>query len=286
MKITTLIENTLKKDSNLINEHGLSILIEVDNKKILFDTGASASFINNAKDLNIKLNDIDHILLSHGHYDHCGGLKSLLDEYNPDCTLNVHKDFFKVCDKNYLNDENNVFSNDTSEKYRYVGIDFDENYINKKSTKTFLIDEDIYKLSDSVYVFSNFEKSINYEKTNENMKIKIGEEYVTDKFSEEIALGIDTPKGLLIIVGCSHVGILNTLTTIEKRTGKKIYGVIGGTHLVEAHEDRILKTIDYIKEKNVDLIGFSHCTGEKGVEMFKNEFHDFFINSTGTIIEI
>jgi 7,8-dihydropterin-6-yl-methyl-4-(beta-D-ribofuranosyl)aminobenzene 5'-phosphate synthase len=286
LKITTLIENTKEKDSNLINEHGLSILIEVDNKKILFDTGASASFINNAKDLNISLKDIDHILLSHGHYDHCGGLRNFLDEYNPDCTLHLHKDFFKVCDKSYLNDENNVFSNDTCEKYRYIGIDFDENYIGSKNAEISLIKEDIYKLSHSLYVFSNFEKSIDYEKRNENMKIKIHEKYVTDNFTEEIALGIDTPKGLLIIVGCSHVGILNTLSTIEKRTGKKIYGVIGGTHLVEAQEDRILKTIDYIKEKNIDLIGFSHCTGEKAVEMFKKAFHNFFINSTGTIIEV
>lgn len=286
MKITTLIENTKKDHSLLEAEHGLSFLIEDNDTLILFDTGASASYIENAKKLGISLNNLSHVCLSHGHYDHCGGIKSLIDEYNLNCSLNVHKDFFNNSDKYYLNDKDNFFSSTDSSEYRYIGIDFTKDFIANNNMSINLIKDDVCKLSDSIYIFSNFQRTVDYETINHNMKIKKDNKYITDKFSEEIVLGIDTPKGLLLIVGCSHIGILNTITTIKKRTNKPIYGVLGGTHLVEANEDRILKTIDYIKNENITLIGFSHCTGDKGIKMFKDEFKDFFVNNTGTIIEI
>ena len=141
-------------------------------------------------------------------------------------------------------------------------------------------------ITDNIYVFSNFEKTYNFETLNPNMIIKEDENYVIDSFKDEIVLGIDTEKGLLILLGCSHPGILNIVSTIAKRTDKKIYGILGGTHLIEADEIRINKTIDVLKDLDIKLIGVSHCTGDKAIEMFRNNCDNFFVNSTGTILNL
>ncbi len=109
--------------------------------------------------------------------------------------------------------------------------------------------------------------------------------YTKDSFTDEIAVALDTEKGLVVIVGCSHPGIMNILKTIEKRSGKKICGVVGGTHLMEADEERLRKTIVDLKKMNINFIAVSHCTGEDNLEMIKENFGEKFIfNCTGNVI--
>jgi 7,8-dihydropterin-6-yl-methyl-4-(beta-D-ribofuranosyl)aminobenzene 5'-phosphate synthase len=276
LKITTLIENSLGENQDLYNEHGLSFYIETSDKNILFDTGKSGKFIDNAKSLNVDLTKTDYLLLSHGHYDHCGGVRRLLNDFDIHPKFFISEYFFKCADK-----YRHLFL-DNKDSYKYIGIDFDKTYIKDAKLDIHYIDTDTIKLCDCVYVFTNFERTCSFEKLNPNMKMKIDETYVMDQFKDEIALGIDTEKGLLILVGCSHPGILNIIESIRKRTDKKIYGVLGGTHLVEADKDRINKTIQYFKDNNIDLIGVSHCTGEEAIKMFQSQVDNFFINSTGT----
>ena len=109
--------------------------------------------------------------------------------------------------------------------------------------------------------------------------------YTKDSFTDEIAVALDTEKGLVVIVGCSHPGIMNILKTIEKRSGKKICGIVGGTHLMEADEERLEKTIADLKEMNINFIAVSHCTGEDNLEIIKENFGEKFIfNCTGNVI--
>ena len=96
-----------------------------------------------------------------------------------------------------------------------------------------------------------------------------------------------TGKGLVVIVGCSHVGIVNILSSIYEKTGIPIYAVIGGTHLIEADELRMQKTIDAFRAMNIKFIAVSHCTGEEGIKRIQQEFSDEFIyNNTGNVIVI
>ena len=276
LQITTLIENSPDDKKELINEHGLSLYIEADGLNILFDTGQTGDFIKNARILKKELSSLDYIMISHGHYDHSGGLKklvNLLDEY-PE--LIVGADFFKA--KYKMIDE---------QTYKYNGNSFDEKFIRDHNISLKKIEEDVVYLTEKIMVFHHFLSKNDFEKRNEKFYVMEKGLYVHDDFGEEIALGIATDKGLVIIVGCSHVGIVNILDSISEKTGMPIYAVIGGTHLVEADETRIQKTIDAFREMNIKFIAVSHCTGEAGKYRMQQEFGDEFIeNNTGNVIVI
>lgn len=277
MKLTTLIENNPGYLSYLKYEHGLSIYIETNDKKILFDTGQSQNFLQNAEALNVDLTTLDYIVLSHGHYDHCGGLKSLLKNYSLSSTLCINENFFKFSDKYKLKD--NVHS-------KYIGIDFDPAFIKENNIKINYLKNNCTNLTERIYLFTNFINRNQYEELDQTMKYKLNQIYLTDDFSREVVLGIDTNAGLLLIVGCAHSGIMNIIEEIKKNTGKSIFGVIGGTHLSKASDDKIFKTIEYFNKNNIKLAGLCHCSGEKTKDSFQKNFNgNFFNNTTGNILD-
>lgn len=275
-KAITLIENNPDDNNTLLSEHGLSIYIEVDEMKILFDTGKSGDFINNAEKLNVDLSNIDYLLLSHGHYDHSGGFKILVDRIGSPFKIIVGEGFF--------NEKYKLMDNNT---YRYNGNPFDEDYINKNNISVSYVKDDVFYINENIMIFSNFKRNNDFEIQNKFFRIKKNEEFILDNFSDEIVLAVKKNEGLMIILGCSHVGVVNILETIMKRTGMPIYGIIGGSHLVEADEERVSETIEFFKENNIKIIAMSHCTGEIAIEKLKNEFKDKFVyNNTGNIINL
>ena len=286
MKITTLIENTQDKNKNLKYEHGLSMFIETDKCNILFDTGKTGDFIENAEALNIDLKSIDVLILSHAHYDHCGGVRRLLETYNITPQIIVSEHFFENADRYHYSDGNlkSDFSKEVG--YTYVGIDFDKEYIESKSAFINFVQSDILEVSDDVFVFSNFNKYYDFEKLNKDMKLKIGADYNIDTFNDEIAVGLKTKDGIVVLLGCAHPGFLNIVKTIQERTKEKIVGIIGGTHLIEADDERINKSIECINNLNVNLLGLSHCTGEKAVNLISENCKSTFMNITGTTLTL
>ena len=276
LKITTLIENNSDDKGQLLFEHGLSLYIEADGKKILFDTGQSGDFIKNAKALNKNLNELDFCMISHGHYDHSGGFEKLVSEVDKFPPFIVGEEFFKPKYKTL----------DTS-VYKFNGNSFNEEFITKNQIALRKVKEDMIYLTKHIIIFHHFSRYTDYEKRNSRFCLKENADYIPDNFDDEISLGIITEKGLVVIVGCSHVGIVNILKTISRRVNIQIYAVVGGTHLVEAEEARMQKTIDAFKEMKIQLIAVSHCTGEEGIHLISQKLKEQFIyNNTGKVIEI
>lgn len=275
-KLTTLIENHMDKEERYKCEHGLSILIEsVDQEptvRLLMDTGQSGIFYDNAAKMGISLEDLSALLLSHAHYDHAGGVKRLIEEETVR-KMYVGKDFFQG--KYYQKKDGTM---------KDIGIAFSREELEKKGGSVCEIKENVQMIFPGVTIYRNFEQTVGYEQLNPRFFIK-KEKYTKDSFTDEIAVALDTEKGLVVIVGCSHPGIMNILRTIEKRSGKKICGVVGGTHLMEADEERLRKTIADLKEMNINFIAVSHCTGEDNLETIKENFGEKFIfNCTGNVI--
>lgn len=286
MKLTTLIENVQDDNKELKAEHGLAMFIETKDCNVLFDTGKTGDFIDNAHKLNIDLKNIDILVLSHAHYDHCGGVKRLLEDYDIKPKLIVSEHFFEKSNRYYYSD--GTLKSDFSRciGYNDVGINFHETYIRDKGITIDFVKNNVLKISDELFAVSNFNKKYDIEKTNENMKVKVGDKYIVDQFEDELALGVKTSKGIVILLGCSHPGFLNMISTIEETFNEKIYAIIGGSHLVEADDSRIKKSIEYLNKLNIEMIGLSHCTGEKAVKEISENCSGFFYNKTGTIKEI
>lgn len=276
LKITTLIENNEDYKKQLNFEHGLSLYIELENMKILFDTGQSGKFKDNAKKLEKSLKDLDYLIISHGHYDHAGGVEEAIKELGKKTKVIVGREFF-----------NPKYKQLSENSYKYNGISFNEDIFLKNNLKLEKIEGDILNIGEKIIIFHNFERETSYEKINDKFYIKNQEKYIRDDFKDEIAMGVKTDKGLVVIVGCSHIGIINILKSISKKIDMPIYMVIGGTHLVEADKDRIDKTILDLKKMNIEYVALSHCTGEEGIEGLQKAYKDKFIkNNTGNIIKI
>ncbi|SFR86426.1 MBL fold metallo-hydrolase [Anaeromicropila populeti] len=275
IKITTLIEDRPDENNEMVCEHGLSLYIEAGDKKILFDTGQTGAFIQNADKLNKDLAAVDYVMISHGHYDHSGGFRKLAETVPSISNLIVGAEFFEL-----------KYKTIGENQYKFVGTSFGEEYLEEQHISRLKIEEEIFSLSEDIMLFHKFEKHTKYETLKDKFYIKSEEVFFPDLFLDEVVMGIKTDKGLVVIAGCSHVGIVNILKTIEKRTNMPIYAVIGGTHLIDADAARINQTINDFKDMNIQVVAVSHCTGEVGTEMMKNAFQDkFILNNTGKVIE-
>ena len=273
MEIITLIENK-EGICGLQNEFGLSFLIKDENKTFIFDTGKTGEFVKNADKLNINLKDIKDMVLSHSHFDHTGGVKTFTEKCNSDYTLHVNKTFFE--EKHRI----------TEVIHEFLGNNFDEKYLLNHRVKIHYLENDEYKISKNITLHTNFKSINNFETPTRYYFRKIYDNYILDSMEDEIAAAMETTKGLLIICGCSHIGIANIVENIRLRTGKKIYGIAGGLHLTKASDERMNAVLNYFKETGIEFFAVSHCTGDKFIEKLKTITDNFIYNSTGNKIII
>lgn len=310
LKITTLIENMADEAGELACEHGLSLYIEFDGKKILFDTGQTGEFLSNAQKLGKSVADVDYIIISHGHYDHSGGVTGLMEALmGAKCetilrkkpstegvgseTMAAGKSLLYPIPM-YVGAEffHKKYKHLSDGSYRYNGNGFAEADLPVEQVTLHKITVDTTYLGENIILFKNFNRFTDFEKLNakfvvEREAVPESLNYEQDDFRDELALGLRTAKGLVLIVGCSHVGIVNILQTVMERTGEKVYSVLGGTHLVEADEARLDKTMVALRDCGLTQIAVSHCTGEPGMERVEQEFGKNFVkNNTGHVYMI
>ncbi len=257
MKITILSDN--HAGSFFKAEHGLSYLIEHDGQKILFDTGQSDLFLKNAALLNIDTEDIDTIVLSHGHYDHGNGLiyatgKKLI--CHPGCFVKR----YRKSDKGY------------------IGLNRTREQLSCMFSLT--TSEEPLIMSDSMIFLGQIPRIADFESVNTPFVL---ENDVPDFVNDDSALAVVLREGIYVITGCGHSGIVNTLEYAKKVTGvKRICGISGGFHLKE-NDLRTRETIRYLKQNNVNYIFPSHCTGLAALCSFHNEFGISLVRTGDTV---
>ena len=275
LQITTLSEDTAGL-AGLMAERGLSILVETDQINILFDTGQSLSASHNADLMGIDLKLVDKIVLSHGHYDHTGGLKQILLRTGKEIEIIAHPDIWAA-----------KFNRREGEEAKYIGIPFHHQTLESLGAHFRLTREPV-KITDSIMTSGEIPLTTEYETIEPRLVVKEGKRFKPDKLLDDQALIITTGAGLVIILGCAHRGIINTLHHARKLTGvKAIQAVFGGCHLMDATEERVWLTIAALQELGVHQLGFGHCTGLVASAIMAREFGDrFLFNIAGTTISL
>ncbi|MDD5701481.1 MAG: MBL fold metallo-hydrolase [Dehalococcoidales bacterium] len=274
LRIMTLSENTAGM-GDFLGEWGLSILVETDTASVLLDTGTSISTVHNADTLGIDLSGIDKIVLSHGHYDHTGGLRELLRRMKKEVEIIAHPDVWQAKYHRRKNDPE-----------RYIGIPFQQSELTSWGARFRLTKEPV-KISDNILTSGEVPMVTEYETIDAGLFIKQDSDWQPDPVMDDQAIIVKIDEGLVIILGCAHRGMINTIYHAREITGiNEVYAVIGGSHLIGASEERLWQSIAALHDLGVSKLGLCHCTDLPVISVLAQEFGENFIfNKAGTVIE-
>ena len=248
IRITTLVENTAGRPG-LLGEHGLAFWLEMGVHRVLFDTGAGAVLVSNAGKLGVDLAQANAIVLSHGHYDHTGGLFDALHAA-PRAKVLVHPAA--------LGEKYARLDDGTS---RYIGVPaLDEATVRRQAGELVFTNQPT-EIFDGLFVTGEIPRLTAFEDT--GGPFFLGEDCDSpDPLLDDQALFFESTQGTVVILGCSHAGVINTLRYVHELTnGKPIHAVIGGMHLLSATQERLDRTIEGFRDFGVEHLGPAHCTG-------------------------
>ena len=274
IKITVLMDNQVRKPGFLA-EQGLSLLVRTPELKILFDVGQTNAFLHNSRRLGVDLAELDLMALSHGHYDHVGGLPDLLEETG-ELAIYAHP---QILDRRYAQDANKAGLRD-------LGLTWEKEEIESKGAKFYFNTKPTY-LTDNIFLTGEIPRASQQDLEGENFVKLQGSQVIRDPLLDDQALVVKSNLGWVIILGCSHAGVLNTLTYIvELLKGEKIHAVIGGMHLIQATKARISKTINGLQELGIEKVVPLHCTGFRAcMEIALQMGKAFTLAEVGSVLE-
>lgn len=258
MIIKMLIENT-SCSPEFDSEHGLSIYIETDHHKILFDTGASKGFLNNSRKMNVPISDVDVAIISHGHYDHGGGLTAFLKE-NSKATVYVREDAF-----------GDYYSISSGNQNKYIGLN--KSILNHPQIK---VTQGHTVIDNELELFSQVKGSLYQPSGNKTLLMRIDEDLAEDTFQHEQNLVVREKDKTILIAGCAHMGIANIMEHYYRLSGSYPTYVVGGFHLYNRSKDKdespeqIYALGEYLKSK-ATVYYTCHCTGIRPYNLLKEQ---------------
>jgi len=268
LRIYTLADDYAGYNSPYWAQHGISFLIEVEDngihKRILFDTGSYAEpILFNMKLLGIDPKTIDTIVLSHNHFDHTGGLIGILKHIKKNIPIIAHQNIFKT-------------SFAVEPAFLYAGMPPKVKREAEDLGAIWILTRDPLKLASMITTTGEVTKRRDFEKTSIGLyEIRDGR-IIQDPLEDEISLVITTPKGLVVITGCSHPGIISIIETATTLTGiKQVRAVIGGLHLINASKERIERTVQLLAELSLNVYA-GHCTGLKAEALIQMKLGEKF----------
>lgn len=255
MKIITLAENTSVSEEFKI-EHGLSLYIETETHKLLFDVGASSLFAENAEKMGVDLSEVDTLIISHGHYDHGGGLKAFL-EINEKAAIYINGKAF----------ENHYSKRTTGEAY--VGLDQE-----LFSSKRFIFLDQDFVIDDELCIFANVQGKRCRSTANDDLMMEKDGQLIADDFCHEQNLIIREKNQVVLVAGCAHNGIINILDHMALNYDLQPTVVIGGFHLYnrsrkKSESQELIEEIGGELKKTAASYYTCHCTGEAPYRILK-----------------
>jgi 7,8-dihydropterin-6-yl-methyl-4-(beta-D-ribofuranosyl)aminobenzene 5'-phosphate synthase len=273
IKATIISDNCVYHVPGALAEHGLSIFMETDRGNYLLDTGQGKTVLNNALVLGLDLKTIKGIIMSHHHWDHTGGVGPVLDLRGA-VDVYAHPDFFKGS------------YNVSGDSVRYIGVPYPRPLLETKGA-TFKFSAEFRHIEPGLWLTGEVPRHTDYELGDGKQMLKTDNGYVKDNIMDDQSVVVETEKGLFIILGCCHAGIINTLSYIEEKLGRRhIYAVIGGTHLGPVSNEQREKSIAALKAFDIERLGVSHCTGQNTAARLAYEFGQrFFYCNVGTVVE-
>jgi len=255
MKLTVLVDNNTLIDRYFKGEPALSYLLETDNLKILFDTGYSNIFLENADKMGKDLSEIDRLVLSHGHLDHTWGLEAL-------CRRFVEMDFEGRAREKVLLTAHPELLTPKEFKGTPIGIHLSRDFL--RSIFEFQLSRGPEQLDHKLYFLGEIPQYFDFEKRPPIGSLKRESGLEEDHIKDDTALVYEAEEGIVVITGCSHSGICSIVEQAKKVSGRnEVLAVIGGFHLLDAEKERLDKTADYLLENSVDTVYPAHCTDLK-----------------------
>jgi len=274
-RITILCENTVGSISGTLGEHGFSALIEpFGEEPLLFDTGQGATLLHNARCMNKDLAAAGRVIISHGHYDHAGGLLPLLQEHGSREVLG-HPGIF--ASRHRVKDTGECIP---------IGIPHSRSVL-EAAGAVFTLSAEFLEIAPGMYLTGQVPRLTPFEKGDEGLFFGCGGQEV-DNTPDDQTLVLATEKGLVIVLGCCHSGLINTLHHVTRQLERSdVYAVVGGTHLGFCGADQVTRTLAALKKTGLRKLAPCHCTGFAAAVRLSREFpHAFQQARVGYTLEV
>ncbi len=275
-KIRVLCENSVAAPFGLAGEHGWAAWVETPEGSWLFDTGQGVALARNAAVLGVNLGSARGIALSHGHYDHTSGLPDALAGRREPVPVYAHPDVFLT----------RYWVKNGQE--REIGLRFKREYLESLDARFDLVRE-FRQIGPGVYLTGEVPRRTPFEPVDPSMKLPDGSGgWRQDPLLDDQAMVVDTPEGLVVVLGCAHAGLVNTLEHIrENLPGRPFHTVVGGTHLGFADASQLRATLEHLDRFGIRRLAAAHCTGlANGALLWGKLGERYAFAAVGTTLEI
>lgn len=260
-RVICLVDNTVQLSSGLWGEHGVSFLIETDSQQVLFDTGDSGDVLaHNLRVMGLGLEKVRTVVLSHGHQDHTGGLPWVLEHSSHPVVVADPQAF--------------------EPKYSLRGdhlaqISLPLSPARIEAQAQLVLTAQPYPILPDLVVSGRIPRTNTFEAGSSRLMTEVDGVRVRDEMPDDRSLFLDTPQGLVLVLGCCHSGLINTLTLAQEMFARPIRAVIGGTHLNSASAQQMAETLRWVREEfKVEALYLNHCTGPNGFRAFDRALGD------------